>query len=324
MFINIIRSFYEDMKARVLIGNELLEEIRVQNGLRQGCTMAPVLFNLYTCLISERRIQRVAALGGIGVELLYKFDQRLFRRSTRNGNKSHLTDCQFADDVVIMAPTRAGAEMALQAYMDTASAFGMTVSLQKTKLMVVGHAVTDEEKAPILIGDQYIECLDDFTYMGSTITSNGRMDADIDRRTACASRAFGALRKAVFRDRNLTLTTKRQVYQACVLSVLLYSSECWTPQQRHIKRLNSFHHRCIRSVLGITNKQQWELHITSAMTRPQWGDPDTVSTKVQKRRLEWLGHLARMPDYRLPKKVLFGWLPQPRPAGDQGRDGKMR
>ena len=55
--------------------------------------------------------------------------------------------------------------MALQAYMDTASAFGMTVSLQKTKLMVAGHAVTDEEKAPTLIGDQYIECVDDFTYV---------------------------------------------------------------------------------------------------------------------------------------------------------------
>ncbi len=35
--------------------------------------------------------------------------------------------------------------------------------------------------------------------------------------------------------------------------------------------------------------------------------------KVKKRRLEWLGHLARMPDHRMPKAVLFSWLPQPRP-----------
>ena len=31
------------------------------------------------------------------------------------------------------------------------------------------------------------------------------------------------------------------------------------------------------------------------------------------RRLEWLGHLARMPNDRLPKSVLFGWLPEPWP-----------
>jgi len=38
-----------------------------------------------------------------------------------------------------------------------------------------------------------------------------------------------------------------------------------------------------------------------------------VADKVRKRRLEWLGHVARMPDHRLPKSVLFGWLPQARP-----------
>ena len=31
--------------------------------------------------------------------------------------------------------------------------------------------------------------------------------------------------------------------------------------------------------------------------------------------MEWLGHLARMPDQRMPKAALFGWIPQPRPRG---------
>lgn len=58
-----------------------------------------------------------------------------------------------------------------------------------------------------------------------------------------------------------------------------------------------------------------EQHITSESVREKWGDPETITSKVIKRRLEWLGHVARMPDCRIPKKILFGWLAKTRPAG---------
>ena len=31
-------------------------------------------------------------------------------------------------------------------------------------------------------------------------------------------------------------------------------------------------------------------------------------------RLQWLGHVATMDEDRIPKKVVFGWLPQRCPA----------
>ena len=42
-----IRSFHEDMQAEVKVGGALSESFAVRNGLRQGCTLAPTLFNLY-------------------------------------------------------------------------------------------------------------------------------------------------------------------------------------------------------------------------------------------------------------------------------------
>ena len=35
--------------------------------------------------------------------------------------------------------------------------------------------------------------------------------------------------------------------------------------------------------------------------------------KARLKRLVWLGHLARMTDYRMPKNVLFSLLSEPRP-----------
>ena len=139
------------------------------------------------------------------------------------------------------------------------------------------------------------------------------------------SKAFGALRKSVFLDKSLSLVTKWRLYNACVLSVLLYGSECWIPLRKHEKKMNSFHHRCVRTILGISNRQQWSERITMQEVRRRWGDEELVAEKVRKRRLEWLGHVARMPNHRLPKTMLFGWLPQPRPkcGQDKGRDGEM-
>ena len=134
-----------------------------------------------------------------------------------------------------------------------------------------------------------------------------------------ASRAFGCLRRAVFKDKDLAVQTKRYIYQACVLSVLLYASKCWTLLQNHMRKLDVFHHRCVRTILGITSRQQWMQHITSQPIRWRWGDTMTVTQKVAARRLEWLSHLARMPEYRTPQKCLFGWLPQPRPQGGPKR-----
>ena len=61
--------------------------------------------------------------------------------------------------------------------------------------------------------------------------------------------------------------------------------------------------------------------ITSREIRNRWGDSETIAMKVMRRRLEWLGHVARMPDHCIPKQLLLGWLPQPHPCGGPEEDG---
>ena len=105
------------MKARVRVHGKLLEEeIDVDNRLRQGCTSAPVLFNIYACLVVERWSARVADMEGVGMYLRFKYDQKLFRRYTRNAQETRMSECQFADDVALLATTCVGAEQAIREY----------------------------------------------------------------------------------------------------------------------------------------------------------------------------------------------------------------
>ncbi len=138
------------------------------------------------CLVVEQWVKRVKHLEGVGICLKYKLDEKLFRRSSRDAQQVWLTECQFADDAAILSTTRRGAEQAIMAYIDVADKLGLTVSIQKTKLLVSGFGVTEDDRAPIDVGENVIECVDEFPYLGSIVMSSSRVDAEVDRRISTA------------------------------------------------------------------------------------------------------------------------------------------
>ena len=270
-----IQSFHEN---GVLRSGKLSDDIKVDNSLRQGCSMSPTLFML------ERWREKMKDVEGSGILLNYKMDGKLFRRYTRNAKQAYLTEGQFADDAALLATTHKGAKIAMTEFASTASDFGLSVSFTKTKVMADGRETTEEDESPLSVGSEMVQNVKEFPYLGSVVASSGILGSEIDRRISQASKAFGALKRAVFQDHNLTTHTKHLVYNACVLSVL-YGSESWIPLRKHLK-MDAFHNRCIRITLGTSRKQQWSQHMTSQEIRERWGDIETMSVKIMKRRLE--------------------------------------
>ena len=99
------------------------------------------------------------------------------------------------------------------------------MSIPKTKHMVTRRLMVESDKEPIALEGGEVNAVEEFSYLGLLIASSRRMVMDVDRRIVRASKAFGALRKAIFLDKNLSRTTKRRLHDACVLSVLLYGAE---------------------------------------------------------------------------------------------------
>ena len=227
---------------------------------------------------------------------------------------SLVTELCFADDAVITASTREDITKATVELQQVTAECGLTISFPKTKLMVAGRGIIESDVAPLCIGSSVVDTVPSFRYLGSVVESHGGVMLDLDDKIARASRAFGALQKPVFRDGSLSLVTKKVVYQAVVLGVLLYAAETWPAKQRDIRRLEGFHHRCLRSILGIGRMQQRLQHISNEKMRQWFGMPTSLEVTIACRRLQWLGHVARMEDSRLPKQFLFGWLSHPRPA----------
>ena len=83
--------------------------------------------------------------------------------------------------------------------------------------------------------------------------------------------------KRVWENRLLTEDTKMRVYQACVLSTLLYGSEAWTTYQRQEHRLNTFHMGCLGRILDI----RWQDRIPNSDILTRAGIPSIFSVLIQ-------------------------------------------
>lgn len=137
--------------------------------------------------------------------------------------------------------------------------------------------------------------MNQFTYLGSVISNDPSITKDIDNRLSKANSAFVRLRKRVWDNHSLRLSTKIQVHRAAVLSTLLYGGESWV-----LRLLERFHQCCLRSILNI----RWKDHITNMEVLERAHVPSMAATMLV-RQLCWTGHVLRMEDTKLPKVVLY-------------------
>ena len=187
----------------------------------------------------------------------------------------------------------------MDCFSQACKAFGLTIGLKKTN--VLGQ---DTEALPVITIDNYeLDAVCQFTYLGSTITDNLSLDAEIDKRIWKAASTLARLTARVWTSPKLSVKTKMAVYNACVISTLLYGSETWTTYAGQERRLNSFHLRSIRRMLGISCQDK----VTNADVLSRASLP-TMYTMLRQRRLRWLGHVRRMEDGRIPKDILYGEL----------------
>ena len=77
-------------------------------------------------------------------------------------------------------------------------------------------------------GNYELNSVEKFQYIGSMISANLSLEPEINARLGKASVNLSKLHNRVWSNNNLTISTKMQVYRACVLSTLLYSSKTWT------------------------------------------------------------------------------------------------
>ena len=200
-----------------------------------------------------------------------------------------LQEILFADNCALLAHTEYDIQVMMDSFSEASKLFGLTISLNKTEVLHQPAPNTHPPAPSITVGDAVLSNVNHFKYLGSTVTCDGSLDKEVASWIGKASQSLGRLRTRVLNQHHIRLSTKLKVYNAVVLPSPLYCCKTWTLYCRHIKKLEHFHMRALRSILNII----WKDHVTN-LNVLQRANSTSIESILIKAQLWWVGHVIRM------------------------------
>ncbi|XP_076049381.1 uncharacterized protein LOC143030062 [Oratosquilla oratoria] len=134
--------------------------------------------------------------------------------------------------------------------------------------------------------------MEEFTYLGSTISDNFTLGTELNKRVGKAASTMARFAKRVCNNTMSTINTKMKVYQVCVFSTQFNGSESWTLCGHQGRRLDTFHLRCRRRILGRITSPNTTVLVEANIP--------SMFVRLTQRYLHWVGHVSRMDDGRIP------------------------
>ena len=146
-------------------------------------------------------------------------------------------------------------------------------------------------------------------YKNGNILSNWRF---------CKILSFTSEVKGVMKNRGLGMNVKKVLYEKVFVPTVTYGSESWGMKVTERQKLNVFEMKCLRSMTGVSRLDR----VRNEVVRARTGVRRELASRVDVNVLRWFGHVERMDNERLLKKVMnakvdgrsargrprFGWM----------------
>jgi len=156
------------------------------------------------------------------------------------------------------------------------------------------------------IDKSFIESVEEFKYMGTTLTNQNSIQEEIKSRLKFGNVCYYSVQN-LLSSRLLSKNLKIKIYGTIVLPVFWYGCETWSLTWREERGLRVFESRVLINVFGskrddvagewrkIHNEELRDLYFLHNIVRV-----------VKSRRMRWAGHVARMGEGTGMHRVLVG------------------
>ena len=142
---------YFNDETRIKVGDYLSDVIHPNQGVRQGCILSPLLFNIYLADLPAR-----LEAGKTGPKI----------------NDKTFNSIIWADDLLLLSETEVGLNNMLNALNQYATEKNLHININKTKVMIFNKTGRHIRKN-FCLGRSKIETCSEYKYLGFKITPYG-------------------------------------------------------------------------------------------------------------------------------------------------------
>ena len=254
-------------------------EVRGQSfGISQGCPLSPYLFVILMSVLLRDAQDDLSSKYGI---------------SLPHGVISELI---YADDTLLVGSHAGTIQRFLHCIIERGQEYGLELNWQKLELLSArsGGTINTTDGKPLQAKPSII-------YLGSSVAADGDVTSEMLRRMGLAQKEFELLRR-VWSHTRLSAKEKYRIYEACVISRLLYGLQVLCLGQAALRRLDGFHARCVRKILGIQHAYWSRISNETVLERMQ---APKLSALLLEQQLLFLGKLARRPVFCPVRQFAF-------------------
>ena len=232
--LTLIYNLYAKAKSCVRYNNQLSDFFSCNIGVRQGENLSPILFSIYLNDFQNTLRNKSNGLNALSNEIQGELEVFL-----------KLYTLLYADDTIIMAESAAELQEALNGLHEYCKLWSLTVNISKTKIVIFSKGKV--RKYPKFYLDQNeIEVSEEYVYLGVTFTYNGTFTRAVEKQINQARKAmFVVLERS--KMLKLPFDIVCELYEKCVIPVLLYGSEIWG--WANLREIEIFHRNFLRMVL---------------------------------------------------------------------------
>ncbi|GFS18525.1 endonuclease-reverse transcriptase [Elysia marginata] len=213
--LRIIKNMYWEQTAAMRVEGEVSSFQKIKRGVRQGCVLSPDLFSLY----SEVIMRHIEDYPGIKV------------------GGHNINNLRYADDTVLIAENESDLQKLLDVVYSESQKKGLELNSKKTEVMVISRKA-NSLPVNVTVNKNKLTQRENFKYLGTLISSDGRSDTEIQARIAQAKTTFQKM-KSILTNPYVSIQTRKRVLECYIEPILMYGSEAWIITNKFKKKLEA-------------------------------------------------------------------------------------